>query len=311
VPHSRPSRPRRLAAGALLLLLLTSCGGDGGTPAAPTPPPPPPAPVVTQVEVTGSTTTLAPRQTVQLTATARTAAGQTVGNATMAWSSSAPAVATVDNAGLVTGVAAGTVEIRAVTGTVTGRYALTVTSGAGVLAEVRATVDDPALLLGMYSQARVTGRDVLGGTVALGNRPVTWSVTTPQTASVTNAGVVRAIGVGTATVRVAVQDGADVRTATASFTVGPISDAPATADVVMPGLTFSPFESVVKVGGTVRFIFPALPHNVIFTPRLPGSPADIGVLANTIVSRTFATAGIYPYTCTLHPGMDGTIIVSP
>ncbi len=290
-----------------LLMLLAACGGGDG-PAAP---PPPAAPVVTQVEVTGATTTLAPRQTVQLTATARTAAGQAVGGATVAWSSSAPAVATVDAAGLVTGVAAGSVEIRAAAGAVTGRYAITVTSGAGVLAEVRATVDDPALLLGMYTQARVTGRDVLGGAVALGNRPVTWSTTTPQVASVTNAGVVRAIGVGTATVRVSVQDGPDVRTATASFTVAPIADAPSTTDVVMPGLTFSPFESVVKVGGTVRFIFPALPHNVIFTPRLPGSPADIGVLANTIVSRTFAAAGVYPYTCTLHPGMDGTIIVSP
>jgi plastocyanin len=122
---------------------------------------------------------------------------------------------------------------------------------------------------------------------------------------------VRAIGVGTATVQVAVQDGALQRTATATMTVAPIADAPTSADVFMPGLTFSPFESVVKVGGAVRFVFPALPHNVIWTPRFPGSPADIAVLSNTVVSRTFPTPGVYPYTCTLHPGMDGTIIVSP
>jgi plastocyanin len=180
-----------------------------------------------------------------------------------------------------------------------------------VLASVHLSLDDDALLLGMYTQARVMGRDVLGGTVALGNRPITWSTSTPTLASVTAAGVVRAIGVGTASLQVAVQDGSQQRTATAILTVAPIADAPATADVVMPGLTFSPFETVIRVGGGVRFVFPALPHNVIWSPRFPGSPADIGVTANVVVTRTFAAPGVYPFTCTLHPGMDGTIIVSP
>jgi plastocyanin len=290
---------------ALLLAGLGACSGGDGAPVAPVPP------VVSQVEVTGATATLAPGQTVSLTATPKTAAGQTVSGAAVAWSSAAPAVASVDGGGVVTGVAAGTTEIRATASGVTGRYAVTVTSGAGVLATVQVTVDDAALLLGMYTQARVTGRDFVGGAVALGTRPVTWTTATPTLASVTAAGGVRAIGVGTAIVQVAVQDGAQQRTATATVTVAPIADAPASADVFMPGLTFSPFESVVKVGGAVRFVFPGLPHNVIWTPRFPGSPADIAVTSNTVVTRTFPTPGVYPYTCTLHPGMDGTIIVSP
>lgn len=300
-----PGTPRVLFT-AVAAALCGACGGSGDAPSAP-----PPAPVVASVEVTGASITLAPRQTVQLTATARTAAGQAVAGAAITWSSSAPTVAAVDAAGLVTGVAAGSAEIRAAAGSITGRLPITVTSGAGVLASVQVAMDDPALLLGMYSQARVTGRDVLGGAVPLGTRPVTWTAVTGDLASINAAGVVRAIGVGTAVVRAAVQDGAEVRTATASFTVAPIAGAPASADVVMPGLTFSPFESVVRVGGTVRFVFPALPHNVIWTPRFPGSPADIGVVSNTVVTRTFPAAGVYPYTCTLHPGMDGTIIVSP
>lgn len=299
------SRTSRCPAWALLLVGLGACGGGDGAPVAP------PPPVVTQVDVTGATATLAPGQTVPLTATPRTAAGQAVSGVAVTWSSAAPAVASVDGSGVVTGVAAGTTEIRATASGVTGRYAVTVTSGAGVLATVQVTVDDAALLLGMYTQARVTGRDLLGGAVALGNRPVTWTTATPTLASVTAAGVVRAIGVGTAIVQVAVQDGAQSRTATATVTVAPIADAPVSADVFMPGLTFSPFESVVKVGGAVRFVFPALPHNVIWTPRFPGSPADIAVVSNTVVTRTFPTPGVYPYTCTLHPGMDGTIIVSP
>ena len=305
MPCARPPRLTPRTPATTLLLLLGACGGGDGGPVAP------PPPVVTQLEVTGATATLAPGQRVTLTATPTTAAGQAVAGTAVVWSSAAPAVASVDGSGVVTGVAAGATEIRATAGGVTGRYAVTVTSGAGVLATVQVTMDDAALLLGMFTQARVTGRDLLGGAVALGTRAVTWTTTTPTLASVTATGVVRAIGVGTATVQVAVQDGAQVRTATATVTVAPIADAPASADVFMPGLTFSPFESVIKVGGAVRFVFPALPHNVIWTPRFPGSPADIAVTSNVVITRTFPTPGVYPYTCTLHPGMDGTIVVSP
>jgi len=101
------------------------------------------------------------------------------------------------------------------------------------------------------------------------------------------------------------------RTGSVQLIVSGIPNAPTTADVFMPGLTFSPFETVVKQGGTVRFIFPALVHNVIWDRRLAGSPADINTISNVTVSRTFPTVGVFEYTCTLHPGMDGTIIVSP
>ena len=65
---------------------------------------------------------------------------------------------------------------------------------------------------------------------------------------------------------------------------------------------------VDQKGGTVRFVFPPLPHNVIFS-RTPGEPADIDVRTDTTISRTFSAAGTFPYFCTLHLGMQGVVVV--
>jgi plastocyanin len=80
-----------------------------------------------------------------------------------------------------------------------------------------------------------------------------------------------------------------------------------TAEVFTPGNTFSPFSTTIGVGGTVTFRITGVPHNVIFSA--PGSPANVNVVSNTDVSRTFSTRGTFPYDCTVHPGMSGQIVV--
>lgn len=71
---------------------------------------------------------------------------------------------------------------------------------------------------------------------------------------------------------------------------------------------FTPKTVNLKVGGTVTWSFGGREHNVIFQ-KVGGAPADIPVTSNAQVSRTFNTAGSYPYDCTLHAGMVGTITV--
>ena len=73
--------------------------------------------------------------------------------------------------------------------------------------------------------------------------------------------------------------------------------------------TFDPASLTVGVGTTVSFVFEATGHNVTFNP-VGGRPADIpGSNSNTTITRTFAQSGTFAYTCTLHGGMNGTIIV--
>ena len=285
--------------------LLVACG-DGSSGVTP-----PPAAVVSRVDVSAATTALTPSQTVQFSAVARTTSGTVVSSAQPVWTSTAPNVATVNASGMVTGVAAGSATIRATVGTASGTLDVSVTSGAGVLATVVVNAQDRTILLGQLTQATVSGRDAQGGTVALGTRVVTWSTSNASIATITSAGVVTGVGVGTVGLQAAVADGAAPKTASVQLTVNSIPNAPTSADVVMPGLTFSPVETIVKQGGTVRFVFPALAHNVIWDPRLAGSPADINITSSVSVARTFPTVGVFQYKCTLHPGMDGTVIVSP
>lgn len=300
-----PAMPIRssFATAALSVLLLGACGG-GDTPVEPLPE------TVSRVVVSAPATTLAPAQSVQFTATPRNAAGGAMA-ASVEWRSSANAIATVNAAGIVTGVAPGTATITATAGGVAGTVDVTVTTGAGVLATLALAIDERTIQLGQTTQARVSGIDGQGMPVALGNRTATWSSSLPTVAVVSSAGVVTGVGVGIADIQVSVTDGATPKTGTVRVIVESIPGAPLTIDVFMPGERFSPFQAIVKQGGTVRFLFPSLEHNVIWERRFSGAPADIPVTANTTVTRVFPTVGVFDYKCTLHPGMDGQIVVSP
>lgn len=87
------------------------------------------------------------------------------------------------------------------------------------------------------------------------------------------------------------------------------SPAPSVSVAATPQLAFTPQTANVLPNGTVVFDFGTVAHNVFFDPA-PGAPADIPRNnAGTSVSRTFATAGTYSYSCHIHPGMHGTVVV--
>ncbi len=88
---------------------------------------------------------------------------------------------------------------------------------------------------------------------------------------------------------------------------------PDTLDVFTPGNVFSPTSSEIRVGSSIRFRISESPdgrgHNVLFTGGVPGAPANVPVVKDTSVLRTFTRTGTFPYSCTVHPGMDGDVIV--
>lgn len=113
----------------------------------------------------------------------------------------------------------------------------------------------------------------------------------------------------TQTFAVRLTSGSQAVTRTFDLTVGPPSYV--VADTVeMPADVFTPFFVKLLRGGTVTWRFPARAHNVIFIPA-PGVPADINIVADVDVTRTFPSAGLFRYDCTIHPGMSGQVAVKP
>jgi plastocyanin len=79
--------------------------------------------------------------------------------------------------------------------------------------------------------------------------------------------------------------------------------------VVIDSFAFTPAELTVPVGATVTWVnHQGARHDVVaadgtFTSPLFGD--------GEAFSFTFAAPGEYPYVCSIHAGMEGTIIVTP
>ncbi|MBL8959957.1 MAG: Ig-like domain-containing protein [Gemmatimonadetes bacterium] len=157
------------------------------------------------------------------------------------------------------------------------------------------------LIPGQTEQLAATAKDAGGNTISGGT--VTWRSANTAIATVNGTGLVTAVSTGQTDVSATI----DGKVGSTRVTVGAV---PTTALVSMPGLSFTPFTTVIKQGGTVTFEFPQLPHNVIFE-RKTGAPQDIQVTSNVRIGRTFTATGLYPYDCTLHPGMKGEVNVVP
>ena len=81
------------------------------------------------------------------------------------------------------------------------------------------------------------------------------------------------------------------------------------AAVAMDGVSFAPEQLIVRVGETVTWTNKdPFPHNVTSSTGAFKS-GDIAPDAQWSFRAT--EAGRFPYTCTLHPGMNGTLIVEP
>lgn len=116
---------RNFVMAGVLSLGLAACGDDVTIPVTPPPPPPPETPNITSFSVAPTSATIAPGTFVQASATLITKPGVT---GTVSWESSNPAVATVDNTGLITAVTQGATVVTA-TATAGGQ---TATASVGV-----------------------------------------------------------------------------------------------------------------------------------------------------------------------------------
>lgn len=171
------------------VLVLNACGGGGGEPTEPGPV------AVASVSVTPGTTSIAPLETAQLTATVRDAQGSVLPGRAVSWSSSDQGKVTVAGSGLVTGVAAGTVTITATSEGKSGSAQVTVVAP---VATVEVTAPSTTLVPQQTLQLTAALKDGVGA--PLTGRSVTWSSSQPAVATVSQAGLVSALAAGATTI---------------------------------------------------------------------------------------------------------------
>lgn len=159
---------------------------------------------------------------------------------------------------------------------------------------------------GATQSISATGRTAAGATVS----GVTFGYASSNSAvaSVSQSGQVLGVSAGTATITVTGTQGTVSRTATVAVTV---TGALPNQVLVTAGAAtndFTPPNVAVARGGTVTWSFGALVHNVDFQGTA-GAPARIPDTSNASVARTFGTAGTFAYVCSLHSGMNGSVLV--
>ena len=199
-PTAAGRAARDLSISLVLGVFLAACGGDSTDP----------PPAVATVEVSPLTTDRQVGQTIQLSATVKDASGNILSGQSVAWSSSAANVASVSSSGLVTASSIGTALITAAAGSKSG--VATVNVVPEPIASITVAPTNDTLLIGETVQLTATLRDAANNIVT---RPVAWSSPLPTVATVSNSGLVTAVGEGTATITAT----ADGRSATASIRV--------------------------------------------------------------------------------------------
>lgn len=259
-------------------------GGDSPTRPTPTPPspppPPPPAPTVSVVEVSPNMATLEAGRTQRFVATAKASDGTVISGVDFAWSSSNTAVATINNNGVATAVAAGTATIRA-TGNGVSSAAVTITVTVPAVARVTISPSSTQeLMIGEMVTFTATARTA-GGAVRSGVS-FTWASSDTSVVTITTAGVATAVGAGSAMVR-ATADGI-----TSSPVTINVAEPPPPGPVVAT-VTVSPAEAMIETGATQQFAAKALTSDGMEIPDAEFTWSSSNDMVATVDANGLAT----------------------
>jgi plastocyanin len=119
--------------------------------------------------------------------------------------------------------------------------------------------------------------------------------------------LVAACGGSSATTTTAADGATTTAPATGSTATTGTAGGASTAQVIMTNRAYDPQTVTIKVGDTVTWLNQDAPqHDVV---------ADSGEFKSDLFDKgqsfsfTFTKAGTYPYHCSIHPGMTGTIVV--
>lgn len=163
----------------------------------------PSGPTLTGITVSPTSKALSVGQTQELTASAVYSNGTGSSPYTVNWASSNPAVATVAQGtwGVVTAVSAGSATITASANGFTANCNIAVTATVVTLTSI--TIDlapSTSGTVGQTMDVTATGHFSDGSVVTPYDSQVSWASSNPAVATVTNLGLVTAVGAGTATI---------------------------------------------------------------------------------------------------------------
>src|SRR5271165_3007437 len=151
------------------------------------------------IAVTPSNPSLAAGQQQQFTATGTFANGSHWNlTSVVAWSSSAPSVASISRGGRATSVAAGGTTIMATLGSITGSTGLTVTPP--TLVSIAVTPANPSIAASQQQQFTATGTYTDGSHQNL-TSTATWTSSTPSIATISSSGLATALAAGSTTIQ--------------------------------------------------------------------------------------------------------------
>ena len=148
------------------------------------------------IEITPNKGTLSIGQSSQLSARLKDAQGNIVAGRDVSWSSSDTAIITVSNAGMLTAISDGESTITASVEGVSGFATVTV-SGAPV-ASISVSAQSASISVGQTQQLTASVSDA-GGNI-LNDRIMSWTTSNEASATVSNAGLVTGIALGSSTI---------------------------------------------------------------------------------------------------------------
>jgi uncharacterized protein YjdB len=227
-----------VAAGAAVVS-ATSEGVSGSATLTVTAPPPAP---VTTVTITPPSVSIAVGATAPLSVTTKDGQGNTLVGRVVVWSSSDQTVATVSASGVVTGVSIGAAVIKATSEGVSSSITATVTPKPVVTVVI--TPPGGAVCVGAFLQLAASPRDIDGN--PLTGRVVVWTTSSSALATVSPAGLVLGVALGSVTIT------ATVEGVSTSVTLSLCAPVVATVSVSSPSGTLGLLAGVLQLAAVAR-----------------------------------------------------------
>jgi uncharacterized protein YjdB len=195
---------------------------------------------VASVSITLPSSSLLVGQTQRAIGTARDANGAALADRPIKWQSSSVLIASIDDSGLILGVAPGDVVLQATSEGVSAGVSMAVTAPVVHVAAVSVALAASSLIAGDSTQASATLRD--GNGAVLSGRAVTWQSSNTAVATASSSGMIHALAAGSVTITAS----SEGQSGTAALTIAAQPPPP------VASITVSPAAPALEVGTTVQ-----------------------------------------------------------